>query len=279
MYSGVQMGNTLAKLRQDVEFATATAKERERTRAGARATVSLPLVAACVPFVHRVDQIYEFIHPALMHHCIRLKTGLHTVENIVRGRASGRYALMASPTQTLTYLQTRLPDALSFPSFLITGANPFVYIDNEIFDGNQPLVLSCKDRATVCPPRAYGDSMARVFSSRNICWNKDRSRPLTDALVASIDEQFFTLYERGVMVPEKNEQFGAPPKSEANIIRFSFHGRKTDRRAEGMIVRLVKGGETVNAIAHMGPYGQAVFRTPEGDIMTLEELASTLSKT
>ncbi len=133
VYSGEQMTKTIKGLRSG--------------------PLKLPNVSvyAVAPFVHNDKQIDEFVHPAVRELVRRNSAGLFVVspeslralDDDFQAEDFGidpRYEYRT----TLTYLQTKMPDLVSFPKGLLNIGEP----------GSGSLIKNC-DRMDTCPPSSY----------------------------------------------------------------------------------------------------------------------------
>jgi hypothetical protein len=140
MYSGGQMAETMT------EF------DNESKRFDLQHLVAF----ACVPFVHVKSNINDMIHPALRDMVNTLSATLPIAANFIR------YAKQRG-SNTLTYTQTKVPDYVSFPSWLARLENPFspsytkwLYdYDKTKRGGAFPLFRNCGSPADSCMTGSY----------------------------------------------------------------------------------------------------------------------------
>lgn len=88
-----------------------------------RMRAEYPQSYACVPYIHRVEQINECVHPALRGEVRRNSRSLRLAETFLTSKELWGRQFMNT---TLTYLQGKKPDSWSLPQFLITGESPFI---------------------------------------------------------------------------------------------------------------------------------------------------------
>ena len=189
LYSGRQMTESVALLTNELMAV-----------GGGEARFAGPFKAvvwAAVPFVHVTSQIDTLIHPAARHVVRKLSAELprsnvylSPIAFDLTSPEDGDRGRVLYPT--LTYLQTRLPDYISFPDWLLSGGNPFnngtwtvaageatLYdrYAERFRDSRVALVPACARSERPCPPRAYAKANAAAWQRRHTCLARDDDDP------------------------------------------------------------------------------------------------------